>query len=637
MTRAASTAAIATVLALATFVTYAVTLAPGVLGGDAGELQFVSPILGLTHPTGYPLLVLLNHAWALLFPLGNVAWRLNVLNAAFAAGAIGVLCVIGRVLSGSALAGVIGALFLALSPIYWSQATASDKYTLNALFLALVILAALHWSHRPNIGRLSLLALLYGLSLTNHRSMLLAGPGLLFFVGAHGVRPVLRWSSLLPIVLLLAPLALYAYVPWAGARALPPGTWPVGTLTELIEFFLDRGYTSEIRLDGGTVGRLVEFARVTFLQLGVIGPVLGVLGLSNVLRQRPRVGVLLVLILIPTILAAANYVLQSHYAIPRYWVFFIPVYVVWAIFIGVGVRVLLSLARRTGARPMALYAAVTALIVAFAAPVWWPTAVSQARAHRSAETLDGYRQDLQRGYLADRFARLALRKSAPNGIIVGDWEQVTALWYLQYVEGERPDVSVRYPIERLDVTLADATLAARAVYATRTLPGIERLGPTSSVGPLIQVRGTTPRDPISSTEGIDAELGASVRLVSAEYLSDDLKRGGVLPLVLYWMATVPNPPDASVSVRLVSSYGEDVAQSDVSHPALGTSPMSGWSAGHVIGDYHELGLSNRLPAGEYTIQALAYRGPAGTPLSVQGRDAHARGDRVNVGSVTLPR
>ncbi len=37
------------------FVVYLVTLSSGVLGGDAGELQFVPPILGLPHPTGYPL------------------------------------------------------------------------------------------------------------------------------------------------------------------------------------------------------------------------------------------------------------------------------------------------------------------------------------------------------------------------------------------------------------------------------------------------------------------------------------------------------------------------------------------------------------------------------------------------------
>src|SRR5262245_21974418 len=56
---------------LAAFVVYVLTLSRGVLGGDAGELQFVPPILGLTHPTGYPLQVLVHYAWSFV-PIGSV-------------------------------------------------------------------------------------------------------------------------------------------------------------------------------------------------------------------------------------------------------------------------------------------------------------------------------------------------------------------------------------------------------------------------------------------------------------------------------------------------------------------------------------------------------------------------------------
>ena len=55
--------------------------APGVLGGDPGELQFVPYILGLAHPTGTPLYVLVGKLWSLL-PVGpTVAWRMNLLAA----------------------------------------------------------------------------------------------------------------------------------------------------------------------------------------------------------------------------------------------------------------------------------------------------------------------------------------------------------------------------------------------------------------------------------------------------------------------------------------------------------------------------------------------------------------------------
>src|SRR5690349_15225230 len=72
------------------FAVYVLTLSRGVLGGDAGELQFVPPILGLTHPTGYPLQVLLHFAWSFL-PIGSVAYRQNLLDALIAACAVGVV------------------------------------------------------------------------------------------------------------------------------------------------------------------------------------------------------------------------------------------------------------------------------------------------------------------------------------------------------------------------------------------------------------------------------------------------------------------------------------------------------------------------------------------------------------------
>src|SRR5438034_10874524 len=86
--RATTDTLLAVAAALAAFLLYWLTLSRGILGGDAGELQFVPPILGLTHPTGYPLQVLLHFAWSWL-PIGRVAYRLNLLDAIIASGAVG--------------------------------------------------------------------------------------------------------------------------------------------------------------------------------------------------------------------------------------------------------------------------------------------------------------------------------------------------------------------------------------------------------------------------------------------------------------------------------------------------------------------------------------------------------------------
>ena len=59
---------------------YGPNLAPGPLGGDAGEFQIAARVWGLPHPTGYPLYALLLKLWALL-PFGSVAFRANLLAA----------------------------------------------------------------------------------------------------------------------------------------------------------------------------------------------------------------------------------------------------------------------------------------------------------------------------------------------------------------------------------------------------------------------------------------------------------------------------------------------------------------------------------------------------------------------------
>ena len=61
-----------------------VTLAPDVLAADSGELQVVAAQLGVAHPPGFPLYVLLAHLFTRL-PIGSPAYMVNLLSAVFGA------------------------------------------------------------------------------------------------------------------------------------------------------------------------------------------------------------------------------------------------------------------------------------------------------------------------------------------------------------------------------------------------------------------------------------------------------------------------------------------------------------------------------------------------------------------------
>ena len=69
------------------FAVYLTTLAPTVMWYDMGEFATASATLGIAHNTGYPLLILLGKAFTFL-PVGDTAYRVNLMSAVFTALAV---------------------------------------------------------------------------------------------------------------------------------------------------------------------------------------------------------------------------------------------------------------------------------------------------------------------------------------------------------------------------------------------------------------------------------------------------------------------------------------------------------------------------------------------------------------------
>src|SRR4051812_33843653 len=78
---------------VAALLLYARTLASTVTLVDSGELIVAAHSLGVAHPPGFPLYVILAHLASLL-PFGNVAVRVNFVSALFAAFAAGMLTLV---------------------------------------------------------------------------------------------------------------------------------------------------------------------------------------------------------------------------------------------------------------------------------------------------------------------------------------------------------------------------------------------------------------------------------------------------------------------------------------------------------------------------------------------------------------
>ena len=66
---------------------YIATLSPTVTFWDAGEFLAAAKILGVPHPPGTPMFVMLANVWGTWFPLGGFAYRVNFMSGIFSAAA----------------------------------------------------------------------------------------------------------------------------------------------------------------------------------------------------------------------------------------------------------------------------------------------------------------------------------------------------------------------------------------------------------------------------------------------------------------------------------------------------------------------------------------------------------------------
>jgi hypothetical protein len=184
----------AVAVTLAVLAGYVLTLAPGVTFWDAGEFIAAARVLGIPHPPGTPLFVMIAHVWGMLVPVGEYAVRTNVLSALFsAAGAGCFFLVVYESVRDFAprlrLAGAAGgALLGAFTFTNWQNSNETEVYAVATFTIAAMSWLAMLWRRRRRESRggrrLLLVIYLAGLSVGNHLLALLAGPAIVAFLVA---------------------------------------------------------------------------------------------------------------------------------------------------------------------------------------------------------------------------------------------------------------------------------------------------------------------------------------------------------------------------------------------------------------------------------------------------------------------
>ena len=450
---------------------YSWTLAPTVTLTDSGELVVVARGLGIAHPPGVPLWIILAHL-ASLVPLGNVAQRINFSSAVFAALTCAMLTLVVAevIVTASYLAAAkrrkkgskkieelavthpmvaapaLGAgLLMAFSRTLWSYATITEVYALNALLIVTIFFLMLRWRRRIVEDRMHLsigqvtrhdvflysAALIFGLALgVHHVTVALTLPavavivfrtqGVRFFTGRR-----LVYAALISIGALVA---VYAYLPLAASRS-PVINWGhPRSLQEIWWHLTGRQYQVYFSFKPEIMGeQFAEFCRMALREFGFpwlpLSLVLAFAGLGDAFKRDRTIFWFLLTIVIADLAYALSYEIAEDKD-----AYYLPTFISIAIAAGLGIRWLIrgALSKSLPVVKPSLAAVVAVLVVStIALTANWPF------------------NNRRRYFIAHDYVDNLLKAIAPNGLLLTlDWQVVSPMFYAQEIEQLRPDVKV---------------------------------------------------------------------------------------------------------------------------------------------------------------------------------------------------
>jgi hypothetical protein len=459
---------------------YLASAARDIVVGDSGEFLSAAATLGVAHPPGYPLLVLLGHVFSWL-PLGPMAFRINLLAVVCGAVTVGLIFSIARRLGVGSLPAAIAALSLALNPLFWEWSLAVEAFPLNNVLAAALIYCLVRWEAEPKrTGFLVAAALCGGLGAANHLTIIFLIPFVLVVMWRRRAS-ITAQTVLLCLAAVMVGLLPYLYIPWAASRH-PFVNWGgVSSAHDLLRHFLRSDYGTGRLVAAGPSGSPLD--RLTGLgkSFTILESVLLVLGAIDAYRIRWYFwGSLLSFALAgPAFVAYANMDASNP---PLLWAlgrFFLLPHVIAAPFAAFGAASIQEVI--ASQLPRADRRMVNAAVVSVATALILWTAVLRFR-----------EVDLSRNHLAHTFAQDALATVAPNSVLLARGDEVVfPVAYVQAVEKSRPDVTLvvmglqgfawyipqlrrrdpalRIPFERYDPRNPAATLRA-LVEANPTRP-----------------------------------------------------------------------------------------------------------------------------------------------------------------------
>ena len=449
---------------------YTRTLTPGLLHGDSGEFQTLAYLLGHTHPTGYPVYLVLAKLTTFL-PLGDVAYRVNLFSALMGAITAAGIYLSGRTVVKYRLLALLGAMTLAVSPTFWSQAIIAEVYTSGAAFLIFVVLTLLLWDSSDKPVSLLFAGLLGGLSLGVHMSVALLAPAVLMFLLVSWRRGVRMWKTAISgaVTGVILTIIIFGLIDLHNPTAnyfnsvVEPSrtAWELdadeidGKFERLLFSWSARQFQTFMFSDVANVmpKQAADYWQNLPLELGK--PTIGfaAFGAIVLLIQRARVGILLVIGL------AIQFLYMFNYEIWDLYVFYIPSYVLITLIaiagagsiVDLGVAVLYR-AKSTSQRLLGTLIMEGVVFLGLVIFSFWPVFQPQKKATLAGEVPFTFDEYPSYDEFTLKISRAMVIKLPENAVVFSDWDIIWPYYYAAHIIEDRRDLTFieTYPADDVD-------------------------------------------------------------------------------------------------------------------------------------------------------------------------------------------
>ena len=221
---------------LASFAAYLKTMAPTASFWDCGEFIACSYILGVPHPPGTPLFILIGRIFTLIPLYGEIAARVNFISVLTSALTVWLcyLLIIKLVdywqkaeptiwmKVGKYVGAVTGSLFLAFSNTFWSNAVEAEVYGASMFLTLLLLYLALLWMDKRKTPKgtklLILISYLGFLALGIHMTIFIVMPAIFLLVILVDRERLLDWRFWITGMILM--LVMHSVEPFLLAMSV---------------------------------------------------------------------------------------------------------------------------------------------------------------------------------------------------------------------------------------------------------------------------------------------------------------------------------------------------------------------------------------------------------------------------------